>query len=120
MAFIQNVDFITRINTYVREMMKDGKIDKNDIPKMVLLVTYLISLSGKSNVAVTDEQLSNSISALYDYIMGHYNLFPADEVQKAEFKAIFDVCVQLALFQPNISKTIKSVISCRFWKRPTK
>ena len=120
MALIVHADFITSIDASVKVMMKDGKIDKNDIPQIVLLVTYLISNSKKLQVAVRDDELLNTINALYEYIMAHYSLFPSDEEQKAEFKAIFDVCVQLALFQPNIKKSIKSILSCFYSKKAVK
>lgn len=113
MDFSQNVAFIDKINTCVNSVMKDGKLDKNDIPAIVLLVTDLIlsSNTGSKNVP-TMEQIAESINILYNYIMTHYKLFPEDEAQKAEFKTMFDLCVKLALFQPNINKSVKSLFSC--------
>ena len=110
MDFTQNVAFIDKINTSVKAMMVDGKIDKNDIPRLMLLVTDLIT--APNSTPVTTEQLAASIDSLYTYIMTHYNLLPTDEAQQADFKALFDICVKLALFQPNINKKIKSVFSC--------
>lgn len=112
MDFTQNVAFIDKINTSVKAMMVDGKIDKNDIPRLMLLVTDLITTSNTANVAITTEQLAASIDSLYTYIMTHYNLLPTDETQQADFKALFDICVKLALFQPNINNKCKSVFGC--------
>lgn len=113
MDFTKNVTFIDTINTSVKGLMKDGKIDKYDIPALVLLITDLIEFSNTgSKVTVTTQQIAESIDSLYSYIMSHYNLFPEDDVQKMEFKACFDMCVKLALFQPNINKEIKSVFAC--------
>ena len=112
MDFGQNVAFIDKINTSVKAMMADGKIDKNDIPHLMLLVTELITSSNSSGKPVTTEQMAASIDSLYNYIMTHYNLLPADETQQAEFKAMFDMCVKLALFQPNINKKCRSVFGC--------
>jgi hypothetical protein len=112
MDFCKNVDFITIINTSVKAMMSDGKIDKNDIPQMVLLITTLISSSGQSTVSITTSQLEESINSLYNYIMTHYNLFPEDEAKKTEFKTMFDMCVKLALFQPNVMKKVNKMFSC--------
>ena len=39
MSFSKNVEFISRINTAMIDIMKDGKIDRNDIPTIVLLIT---------------------------------------------------------------------------------
>jgi hypothetical protein len=113
MDFSQNVAFIDKIDKCIKEVRKDGKLDKNDIPTVVLLVTDLIVTSNTGVKSVpTTEQIAASIESLYNYIMSHYNLFPEDDVQKAEFKAMFDVCVKLALFQPNVNKTVKSLFAC--------
>ena len=107
MEFTQNVSFITTIDTAVKAIMADGKIDKNDIPRIMLLITELITAKGN----VTTEQLAESINSLFNYIMTHYRLFPEDEAQKAEFKQMFDVCVKLALFQPTINKAVKKCLA---------
>ena len=107
MEFTQNVSFITTIDTAVKAIMADGKIDKNDIPRIMLLITELITTNG----SVTTEQLAESINSLFNYIMSHYRLFPEDEAQKAEFKQLFDVCVKLALFQPTINKAVKKCLT---------
>jgi hypothetical protein len=113
MDFIKNVAFIEKINTCVKAIMADGKINKNDIPTMVFLVCELITSSNDvSKTPVTTEQMTASIDSLYNYIMLHYNLYPADELQKLEFKAMFDMCVKLALFQPTINKRAKSLFAC--------
>lgn len=113
MDFSQNVAFIDKIDKCVTEVRKDGKLDKNDIPFIVLLVTELIVTSNTNvNIAPTTEQIAASIDSLYNYIMSHYNLFPENDLQKAEFKAMFDTCVKLALFQPNINKKLKSIFAC--------
>jgi hypothetical protein len=113
MEFAQNVSFIEKINTAIKAIMKDGKVDKNDIPTIVLLITDLIATSSADSTApITTEQMTASIDILYTYIMGHYNLFPEDEVQKAEFKLMFDMCVRLALFQPTINKEVKKLFAC--------
>jgi hypothetical protein len=49
---------------------------------------------------------------LFNYIMTHYKLFPDDQQQQAAFKALFDMCVKLALFQPNI---IQLEEKCKSW-----
>ena len=110
MDFSQNVSFITQINTCINSVMADGKINKNDIPRIMLLITELITTT--NNSTITTEELASSIDSLYTYIMEHYNLFPTDELQKAEFKQMFELCVKLALFQPNINKKLKSTFSC--------
>ena len=123
MSFSKIVEFINHINIAMVNIMKDGKIDKNDIPTIVLLITDLITSSGKVVKSVGDDddtKLSDSINGLYDYIMGHYKLFPADDVLKTEFKTLFDICIKLVLYQPNITTITtkcKQTLSCFGCKR---
>lgn len=114
MDFTKNVTFIDTINTSVKAIMKNGKLDKHDIPTLVLLITELITTSNSSSSTgkITNEQMTETINMLYNYIMTHYNLLPDDEGQKADIKLIFDTCVKLTLFQPNINKKTKTLFAC--------
>ena len=106
----KNVNFLQQIDTTVKSIMKDGKIDQFDIPEIMLLITELITTSEKKKVTI--EQLENSIDTLYEYIMTHYKLFPEDPVQKESFQRVFNMCVKLIIFQPKVNKTCKSVFPC--------
>jgi len=92
-----DVNFLKRIDTSVKVVMKDGKIDQNDIPELVLLITDLVGTK-----KMTPDKLETSIQELFDYIMDHYKLFPDDESEKATFKKLFDMSVKLVLFTPNL------------------
>ena len=106
----KNVNFLQQIDTTVKSIMKDGKIDQFDIPEIMLLITDLITTSEKKKVTI--EQLENSIDTLYDYIMTHYKLLPEDPAQKESFQRVFNMCVKLIIFQPKVNKSCKSVFSC--------
>jgi hypothetical protein len=106
----KNVNFLEQIDTTVKSIMKDGKIDQFDIPEIMLLITELITTSEKQKFTI--EQLENSIATLYEYIMAHYKLLPEDPVQKESFQRVFDMCVKLIIFQPKVNKSCKSVFSC--------
>ena len=92
-----------RIDTSVKEIMKDGKIDKHDIPALVLLMTEIV-LTPNASVKLTDEMIQEKMDQMYDYIMTQYKLYPANEVDKTAFKELFDISVELVLFQPNLKK----------------
>ena len=92
-----------RIDTSVKEIMKDGKIDKHDIPSLVLLMTEIV-LTPNASVKLTDEMIQEKMDQMYDYIMTQYKLYPANEVDKTAFKELFDISVELVLFQPNLKK----------------
>jgi len=112
MEMSKNVTFLTKIDTTVKNIMKDGKIDHFDIPDILLLITELVSNSEQTKI--TSSELEESINMLYAYIMEHYKLFPDDAAQKESFKRLFDISVRLIMFQPNIKKTCKSLFSCIF------
>ena len=106
----KNVSFLQKIDTTVKNIMKDGKIDQFDIPEIMLLITELITTSENSKVTI--DQLQHSIQSLYEYIMTHYNLFPQDEQQKESFKRLFDMCVKLIIFQPKVKESCKKFFPC--------
>ena len=58
------------------------------------------------------KQLKNSINVLYEYIMTHYNLFPEDVEQKKSFTKLFEMCVNLIMFQPKVKQSCKSIFPC--------
>ena len=98
--------FHSRIDTAVKNMMKDGKIDQYDIPELLLLIADLQTAS------MTEEDLRIAITELYEYIMTHYKLFPDDEIQKANFKRLFDSSLKLVLMQPKVKKAVKRCFPC--------
>ena len=104
------IDFHLRVQKSVTAIMKDGKIDQNDIPEIMLLITEL--LMAPTSPKMTVEELAGKINELYEYIMTHYKLFPEDDGQKEQFKRLFDMCVKLVLVQPNIKKACKNCFSC--------
>lgn len=110
MDLTSNVNFLSKIDTTVKSIMKDGKIDQYDIPEILLLITDLIVTSEQKKV--TQEELENSINCLYQYIMNHYKLFPEDETQRESFKKLFEVSVKLIMIQPKVKKGCKSIFPC--------
>ena len=104
------IDFHLRVQKSVTAIMKDGKIDQNDIPEIMLLITDL--LMAPTSPKMTIEELAEKINELYEYIMTHYKLFPEDDGQKEQFKRLFDMCVKLVLVQPKLKKSCKNCFSC--------
>ena len=94
-----DVNFLKRIDASVKTIMKDGKIDQNDIPELVMLITDL-----SATKKMTSDQLEKAIGELFDYIMDHYKLFPEGDSEQANFKKLFDMSVKLILFTPNLKK----------------
>jgi len=94
-----DVGFLRKIDEAVKEIMKDGKIDQNDIPTIVMLITEL-----SSSKKMTKAELEKGLNDMFDYIMDHYKLFPDNEAEKAAFQKIFDMSVKLVLLTPNLKK----------------
>ena len=44
--------------------------------------------------------------------MTHYNLFPEDVEQRKSFTKLFEMCVNLIMFQPKIKQSCKSIFPC--------
>jgi hypothetical protein len=102
--------FHLQLDNSIKSIMKDGKIDQNDIPELVLLIATLVS--SPSTEKLTAKDLEDTLNEMFNYIMTHYKLFPDDIDQQAAFKTLFEMCVKLVFFQPNI---IKIKQKCKAW-----
>lgn len=102
-----------QIDTSIKNIIKNGKLDKHDIPAVVLLLTEIM-LTKNVTVKLTDEEIEEKMDQMYDYIMSQYNLYPSDETDKATYKQLFDMSVKLVLFQPNIKALKKKCLPCFF------
>ena len=100
------------IDNSIKSIMKDGKIDKNDIPQIILLLTTVLANEQQLIGSIDIVQILNE---LYDYIMTHYKLYPDDPVQREEFKTLFDTCIKLVAFKvPEINKDCcKNFFGCK-------
>jgi hypothetical protein len=103
-----------RIEKSVKEIIKDGKLEKSEIPLLVLLLTEIMLTSPTTTVKLSDEDIMTKMGQMYDYIMSQYKLYPVDEVEKATYKQLFDISVKLVLFQPNIKALEKKCLPCFF------
>ena len=110
MELTKNIEFVKKIDTSVKTILKDGKVDQYDIPELVLLITDLLVNTNQAQIFQDD--IVTAINSLYEYIMDHYKLFPDDEEQKASFKRLFDMSVKLVLYQPNVKTNCKKWFSC--------
>jgi hypothetical protein len=104
--------FLTRVDTSVTAIMKDGKIDQYDIPDLVFLITDVIA-SNTSNFNLTPDSLEALLVLLYNFIVNKYNLIPTDGNREG-FKRLFESSIRLALLQPIVDKAVKNCFSfCR-------
>ena len=91
-----------------------GKIYKEDIPELVLLLSELILTDKK----IRAEQLTDKMKKMYAYVMMHYNLYPIDETEKRSYKKLFDNSVKLLVHDPRLKKKANrssSFCNCCWW-----
>ena len=85
------------LDTSVKKMMSDGKIDQYDIPELILLLT---ELSTQQIIPTTTEDLNVQINELYAYVMKKYDLYPKNVEERAVFDKMFQSSIKLVLYQP--------------------
>lgn len=85
------------IDSSVKKMMSDGKIDQYDIPELILLLTQL---STRQIIPTSTEDLNVQINELYAYVMKKYDLYPKNVEERAVFDKMFQSSIKLVLYQP--------------------
>jgi len=100
-VFEEHLVFVKHLDAEIKQIMTDGKVLINDIPKLIALFTDLLLIKPSSQDTATALQL------FYDYTMIHYNLFPNDVNELDAFKDMFATCVKLILFQATTATTGK-------------
>ena len=98
------------IKTSIDNIMRDGKIDKYDIPEILFVITDIMNNSSVVNTNLTADNLASLIKELYKFIEKQYNLVP-DESQKASFDRLVNSCIKLILFQPKVKTGIKNCLN---------
>lgn len=106
------VSFHLRVDVSIKSILKDGKIDKQEIPQLVFLLSELMLNDTKTKTKLTPELLTEKMNEMYAYVMSHYNLYPADELDKIAYKQLFDISVKLLVYNPKLMKKAKSCLSC--------
>ena len=102
-----------RIDTSIKTILKDGKLDKHDIPSLVFLL-YDLMLTPTMVHKLTPEMLTEQLNNLYNYVMTHYNLYPEDDLDKATYNQLFDMAIRLLVYKPKLMKGTKSCLPCLF------
>jgi hypothetical protein len=100
-----------RIDSSIKTILKDGKLDKQDIPELVFL---LFGLMNTPINKMTPETLTERLNNMYDYVMSHYKLYPDDALDKTAYKQLFDISVKLLVYNPRLMKGTKSCLPCLF------
>jgi hypothetical protein len=101
-VLVKNPRFVTRVEEGVRSILKDGKLDQNDIPELVFIIMESYNII--SNVRVSYQELPDFIREVYRYIIRKLNIVPTENHEM--FERMVMNSVKLVLLQPKVSAEI--------------
>ena len=104
---VDDKNFTTRIEEYITNMMKDGQIDYQDIPEIILMIMDIYGTVKESRLITVDE-LPDFIKTLFNIIVKKYNLIADDKRQAME--PLINGAIKLVLLIPRIKKSCCSCI----------
>jgi len=96
--------FISRLETSINNIMKDGKVDQYDVPEIVFIITD--SYNQLSRFRLTSEDLPKLFKMIYSFIVDKLNLIPEDK--KPEFERLVDSALKLVMMQPVVNQVVTS------------
>jgi len=109
---VDDSTFLKIIETKLQSIMNDGKIDKKDIPEIIVLVVYCTNNLKKFNLSSND--LGEVLEETIMYLLQYFKVIPEDK--KEEFKAMTNSMITLVMLQPKVKScfnSIKNFILCR-------
>ncbi len=109
-SLTEDQEFIKRIELKIAEIMKDGKVDKHDIPTIILIVLECTNNLSKFNLNY--EQFQKVLEELINYLLNHFDLIP--EGDKEDFKILINTSLKLVMYQPYVTNAIKSFFN-KLW-----
>ena len=98
--------FLKIIETKLNSIMKDGKIDRNDIPDIVVLLVYCTNNLKDFNL--TYVELKDVLEETISYLLNQFNVIPEDS--KEEFNKMINTMVSIVMLTPRVKSCFFS-----FW-----
>lgn len=96
--------FITRLESSINNIMKDGKIDQNDVPELIFIITD--AYNEMSRFRLTYDDLPKLIKMVYSFMVEKLNLIPEDK--RPDFERLVDSALRLVMIQPIVNKAVTS------------
>ena len=90
--------FLKIVEAKLKSIMVDGKIDKKDIPDIVIMVIYCTNNLKKFNLSYN--QLGEVLEETIIYLLNHFDVIP--EENKEEFIMMTRNIVELVMMQPKV------------------
>ncbi len=94
--------FLKIMQTKITSIMDDGKIDKNDIPDIMLLLVYCTNNLKKFNLSYNE--LSEVLEETIVYILNHFDVIPDDK--QDEFMEMIQTMIKLVMLQPKVKSCL--------------
>ena len=104
---VDDPTFLKIIEVKLKSIMSDGKIDKKDIPEIIILVVYCTNNLKKFNLSASElgEVLEDTIM----YLLNRFNVIPEDK--KEEFKIMTKSMIELVMMQPKVKSCLNSILN---------
>jgi hypothetical protein len=96
--------FISRLETSINNIMKDGKVDQYDVPEIVFIITD--AYNQMSSLRLSSDDLPKLFKMIYSFIIEKLNLIPEDK--KPEFERLVDSALKLVMMQPIVNQAVTS------------
>jgi hypothetical protein len=105
--------FLKIVEAKLKSVMSDGKIDKKDIPDIIVMVVYCTNNLKKFNLSYNE--LGEVLEETIMYLLDHFNVIP--EENKEEFRVMTKSMVELVMMQPRVKNCFTSMLNCILCKK---
>ncbi len=105
--------FLKIVEAKLKSVMSDGKIDKKDIPDIIVLVVYCTNNLKKFNLSYNE--LGEVLEETIMYLLNHFDVIPEDN--KEDFRVMTKSMVELVMMQPKVKSCLISIWNCILCKK---
>ncbi len=105
--------FLKIVEAKLKSVMSDGKIDKKDIPDIMVLIVYCTNNLQKFNLSYTE--LGEVLEETIMYLLNHFDVIP--EESKEDFRIMTKSMVELVMMQPKVKSCLTSIWNCILCKK---
>ena len=105
--------FLKIVEAKLKSIMSDGKIDKKDIPDIIVMVVYCTNSLKKFNLSYNE--LGEVLEETIMYLLNHFDVIP--EENKEEFTIMTKSMVELVMMQPRVKNCLTSIWNCILCKK---
>jgi translation elongation factor EF-Tu-like GTPase len=102
-SLVEDPEFVKLIELKIAEIMKDGKVDKHDIPTIMLIDLECTNYLSKFNLNY--EQFQKVLEELINHLLNKFDLIRQEDLE--DFKLLINTSLKLIMYQPQIKSAIK-------------